>query len=92
MATSTAASSTRRLTQAHVLTAKIVRWLLLTVVLLYLASGLGITEFRTVEPLTFGLLTKAVGFRLHDALLVPFIALLALHVTLGPFVRLLRRL
>jgi hypothetical protein len=92
MATSTATSSSRRLTQVHALAAKTVRWLLLTVVLLYLASGLGITEFRTVEPLTFGLLTKAVAFRLHDALLAPFIALLVLHVTLGPFVRLLRRL
>jgi len=92
MATSTATSSTRRVTQVHALAAKTVRWLLLAVVLLYLASGVGITEFRTVEPLTLGLLTKAVAFRLHDALLAPFIALVVLHVTLGPFVRLLRRL
>jgi hypothetical protein len=33
-----------------------VRWLLLAAVALYLVSGLGITEFRTVQHLTFGLL------------------------------------
>ena len=80
------------MTQVYALAAKMVRWLLLVVILLYLASGLGITEFRTVERLTFGFLTKGDAFRLHDALLAPFVALLALHITLGPFVRLLRRL
>lgn len=69
-----------------------VRWLLLAAVSLYLVSGLGITEYRTIQNLTFGLLTKDVAFRLHDALLAPFIALLVLHVGLPPFVRLLRRL
>jgi len=65
---------------------------LLAAILLYLVSGLGITEFRTVERLTFGLLAKDTAFRLHDALLTPFIALLVLHIGLPPLVRLLRRL
>ena len=69
-----------------------VRWLLLAAILLYLVSGLGITEFRTLERLTFGLLAKDTAFRLHDALLAPFIALLVLHIGLPPLVRLLRRL
>jgi hypothetical protein len=69
-----------------------VRWLLLAAVLLYLVTGLGISEFRTVEDLTFGLLTKDIAFRLHDALLAPFIALLVLHVTLPLLMRVLRRL
>ena len=69
-----------------------VRWLLLAAILLYLVSGLSITEFRAVERLTFGLLAKDTAFRLHDALLVPFIALLILHIGLPPLVRLLRRL
>ena len=68
------------------------RWLLLAAILLYLASGLGISEYRTVQHLTFGLLTKQTAFRLHNALLAPFIALLVLHVGLPPLVRLLRRL
>jgi len=70
----------------------VVRWLLLAAILLYLVSGLGITEFRTLERLTFGLLAKDTAFRLHDALLAPFIALLVLHIGLPPLVRLLRRL
>lgn len=69
-----------------------VRWLLLAAILLYLVSGLGISEFRTVQHLTFGLLGKDTAFRLHDALLAPFIALLILHIGLPPLVRLLRRL
>ena len=68
-----------------------VRWLLLAAILLYLVSGLGITEFRTLERLTFGLLAKDTAFRLHDALLAPFIALLVLHITLPLLMRVLRR-
>jgi cytochrome b subunit of formate dehydrogenase len=83
---------TRREADIYVLLKKVVRWLLLAAVLLYLVTGLGITEFRTVEDLTFGLLTKDIAFHLHDALLVPFIALLILHITLPALMRLLRRL
>jgi len=75
-----------------VLLKKAVRWLLLAAVSLYLVSGLGIAEYRTIQNLTLGLLTKDVAFRLRDALLGPFIALQVLHVGLPPFVRLLRRL
>lgn len=71
---------------------KAVRWLLLAAVALYLVSGLGITEYRTIEHLTLGLLTKDLAFRLHDALLAPFIALLLLHIGLPPLMRVLRRL
>ena len=83
---------TRREAALYVLLKKTVRWLLLVAVLLYLVTGLGISEFRTVEDLTFGLLTKDIAFRLHDALLAPFIALLVLHITLPLLMRVLRRL
>ena len=97
MATPTAATSTkmsfsRREIAVYVLLTEAVRWALLGAILLYLASGLGISEYRTMEHLTFGLLTKPRAFRLHDALLVPFIALLVLHIGLPPLMRLLRRL
>ena len=88
----TATSLTRREAALYVLLKKTVRWLLLVAVLLYLVTGLGISEFRTVEDLTFGLLTKDIAFRLHDALLAPFIALLVLHITLPLLMRVLRRL
>lgn len=63
---------------------RIIRWALLIVTLLYMVTGFGITEFRTVESLTFGLLDKVWAFRIHNNLEIPFITLLALHVLLSP--------
>jgi len=91
-ATSTKTPFSKREVAVYLFLKKAVRWLVLAAILLYLASGLGISEYRTVEHLTFGLLTKDRAFRLHDALLAPFIALLVLHVGLPPLMRLLRRL
>jgi dolichol kinase len=59
---------------------QIVHWLLLAVLVLYLITGFGITEYRVVEQVTFGLLTKPLAFRIHDNLLIPFIVLLGLHI------------
>jgi dolichol kinase len=57
--------------------------LLVTVVILYLITGFGITEFRIVETLTFGLLTKNLSFQIHDNLLIPFLILLGMHIFLA---------
>ena len=64
------------------LSKRIVHWLLLIVVIAYMISGFGITEFRTVETLTLGLLTKSLAFRIHNNLWIPFIILLGLHIFL----------
>lgn len=61
---------------------KTVHYLLLVVVIFYLISGFGITEFRVVESLTFGLITKPVAFEIHDNLWIPFIVILVLHISL----------
>ena len=61
-----------------------VHWSLLILTVLYLVSGLGITQYRIIEALTLGLLTRSLAFRIHDVLLIPFFALLFLHVILGP--------
>ena len=61
---------------------RFVHYLFLIVTLVYLFSGLGITEFRTIGPLTGNLFTKTVAFNLHYALTIPFIILLALHIYL----------
>lgn len=82
----------RREVSVYILLKKAVRWLLLAAVALYLVSGLGITAYRTIDDLTFGLLTKDRAFRLHDVLLAPFIALLVIHIGLPPLMRVLRRL
>ena len=70
---------------------KITHWLLLVVILLYLVSGFGITEFRVVETLTLGLLTKSLAFKMHDVLLIPMLILLVLHMFMPSFLRLIRK-
>jgi len=59
---------------------KITHWLLLLLTLMYVISGLGITHYRIVEQITFGLLTKALSFKIHSYLLIPFLVLLILHI------------
>ncbi|UCH50932.1 MAG: DUF4405 domain-containing protein [Chloroflexota bacterium] len=59
---------------------RIVQWLLLAVVILYVITGFGITEYRTVEHLTFGLLSKPLSFNIHNNLIIPFIILVGLHI------------
>lgn len=59
---------------------EIVHWSLLIMIILYFVTGLGITEYNTVEFLTLGLLSKNISFTIHDMLLVPFVILLFLHI------------
>jgi len=65
------------------LSRRIVHWLLAVLVIIYLVTGFGITEFRTVETLTLGLLTKNLAFKIHNNLWIPFIILLGLHIFLS---------
>jgi hypothetical protein len=69
---------------AKYLLERIIQWSLLLVTAVYVITGLGITEFRIIEPATFGLLTKNLSFIIHDNLLIPFIILLVLHVAIRP--------
>jgi cellobiose-specific phosphotransferase system component IIC len=59
-------------------------WLLTAMVIIYLLTGFGITEYRIIEPLTFGLLTKNLAQRIHINLEIPFIILLVLHIWVLP--------
>ena len=59
---------------------KIVHWSLAVVAILFLISGFGISEFRVVETITFGFLTKNLAFRIHEVLWIPFVILLFLHM------------
>jgi len=61
-----------------------VHWTLLILTALYLISGLGITQYRIIEAVTLGLLTRSLAFNIHDVLLIPFFALLCLHILIGP--------
>jgi hypothetical protein len=51
----------------------------MVVAIVFLVSGFGITEFRIVETLTFGLLTKSLAFKIHEVVWIPFVILLVLH-------------
>lgn len=59
---------------------KLIHWLLLIFIIIYIISGLGIIYSQIVEPLTFGLLTKVLSFQIHIYLLIPFIIILIAHI------------
>jgi len=66
---------------------KVIPWLLLVVMALYILTGFGITQFRTVEAMTFGLLTKNLSFKMHNALTIPFAVLLVVHIVMPYVIR-----
>jgi Ni,Fe-hydrogenase I cytochrome b subunit len=63
----------------------ITRWLLVAVAVVLLVTGLGITEFRIVEYLSFGLLTKSLAQKIHTmpGLWISFLVLLVVHISLS---------
>jgi cytochrome b subunit of formate dehydrogenase len=63
----------------NLLIIRITHWSFAVVAILFLVSGFGITEFRVVETITFGLFTKNLAFRIHEVLWIPFLILLVLH-------------
>lgn len=60
-----------------------VHWLLAGGLIIYIVTGFGITEWQTVEPWTLGLLGKAESQKIHNAIEIPFVALLAVHLYLS---------
>lgn len=64
-----------------------IHYSLLILTLIYLISGLGITQYHIVESLTLGLLTRNLASRIHDFLLAPFVVLLLVHVLFGSVTR-----
>ena len=53
--------------------------------ILFIITGLGISNYQLIEPLTGGALSKPISFQIHTNLLIPFITLLSVHIglTLG---------
>jgi hypothetical protein len=64
-----------------------IHWLLTVVVIIYLITGFGITEYRIIESLTFGLLTKSLAHKIHMNLEIPFMILLVLHIWFLPLLK-----
>ena len=59
---------------------KLAAWLFLLVIVLYVITGFGITKYQVVGKLSFGLLTKALSFKIHSVLIWPLIILAVVHV------------
>ncbi|TKJ43766.1 hypothetical protein CEE35_08470 [Candidatus Aerophobetes bacterium Ae_b3b] len=59
---------------------KVIGWSLFVLMVLFIITGFGITQFRTVERITLGLLGKALSFKVHLKLWIPLIILLSLHI------------
>ncbi len=57
-------------------------WLALALLLVTMLSGYGISQFRVVDRVTFGLLSKAISHRLHLNIEIPLLVLTLLHVGL----------
>ncbi|MHB0866749.1 MAG: hypothetical protein ACYC6B_04165 [Thermoleophilia bacterium] len=59
---------------------RIVHWIMVAYIAVYILSGFGITSYQTVEPLTLGLMGKAAAMQLHNDMELPFVFLLGAHV------------
>lgn len=65
----------------------IIHWLLAIVAIMLVVSGLGISEFRTVGALTFGMLSKPLSFKIHTYLWIPFGVLFIFHIIYSAWLR-----
>ena len=63
-------------------------WAALVLLLFTLLTGYGISQFRIVSDLTFGLLNKAVAHKLHHYTDVPLVVFTLLHVGIALWGRL----
>ncbi len=54
--------------------------LLTIVTILFIITGIGITDYKLIESLTAGILTKLTSFQIHTNLTIPLIVLLAAHI------------
>jgi cytochrome b subunit of formate dehydrogenase len=66
---------------------RIFGWTAFALLLLTILTGYGITDFRIVTPLTFGILNKAVAQRLHPYTEVALVLLLLAHIAIALWAR-----
>ena len=59
-----------------------VHWLVTILIVVYIFTGLGITNYQLIGEVTFGGLSKLTAYQLHTALLYPFVVVLGLHIAL----------
>jgi hypothetical protein len=62
-------------------TIKILTHVSLTIIsILFIVTGLGISNYQVIESLTGGTLSKLTSFQIHSNLIIPFIVLLIAHI------------
>lgn len=71
--------------------ARLLGWLAVILLALVVLTGYGITEYRTVDTITFGLLNKASSQRLHEWLDIPLLVVVGVHLGLVLWARRKRR-
>lgn len=54
--------------------------LLTIVIIIFIITGFGISNYQTIESLTSGTLSKLISFQIHSNLIIPLIVLLILHI------------
>ncbi|MFC1951276.1 hypothetical protein ACFLXN_02585 [Chloroflexota bacterium] len=59
--------------------------------MLYILTGYGISEFRIIESITFGLLSKPLAFKIHHYLIYPMAGLLTVHIAVPIILRLVHK-
>ncbi len=62
-------------------TKTLIHLLLTVVIILFIITGFGITDYRVAESLTLGILSKPLAYQIHTNLTIPLIILLFLHMT-----------
>jgi cytochrome b subunit of formate dehydrogenase len=67
-------------------------WAALILLAFTLITGYGISQFRVVGTLTFGLLDKASSHRWHHYTDVPLVVFILMHVTIAVWFRLSARI
>jgi ABC-type uncharacterized transport system permease subunit len=73
------------------ITKTLISILLIVVISLFIITGFGITNYRVIESLTFGFLSKPLSFQVHSNLTIPLIILLFIHITFALYKKLQRQ-
>jgi hypothetical protein len=58
----------------------LVHTLLTVVIVLFIITGFGISNYQIVTSLTGNVLSKINSYQIHTTLIIPFIVLLMLHI------------
>lgn len=56
--------------------------LLTIVIIIFIVTGFGISNYQIIESLTGGTLSKPISFQIHSNLIIPLIILLIFHISI----------